>query len=232
MTTHYRSSGLILAKRDFRETDRFFTVFTKDFGKIEALAKGERKIKSKLRGGLELFYLSEIEFIQGRHWKTLIDASLIDNFSGLRAGLEKLLLAYRVADVSDGLVSGQQRDSDIWNLLTGTFSRLDNQADSLVYQYFFWRLVSHLGYQPKLYECASCHKSLNPRRLYFDAEQGGLICNDCEGRTQPTDAETVKVLRLILENDWKTLSQVAVDKSHRRDLSNLSEYYFSHLENL
>ncbi len=56
MFTHYRTQGIILKKEDRGEADRLFTIYTKDFGKLELLAKGERKIKSKLRGGLELFY--------------------------------------------------------------------------------------------------------------------------------------------------------------------------------
>ena len=65
MFTHYRTKGIILQKTDRGETDRLFTFYTKDFGKLDLLARAERKITSKLRGGLELFYLSEVEFIQG-----------------------------------------------------------------------------------------------------------------------------------------------------------------------
>jgi len=80
MFTHYRTEGFILKKIDRGEADRIFTVYTRDFGKLDLLAKAERKIKSKLRGGLELFYLSDIEFIQGKTHKTLTDTILVENF--------------------------------------------------------------------------------------------------------------------------------------------------------
>jgi hypothetical protein len=67
MATHYRTQGIILKTQDVGEADRVFTVFTKQFGKLRLRAVSERKITSKLRGGLELFYLSDIEFIQG-YW--------------------------------------------------------------------------------------------------------------------------------------------------------------------
>jgi len=60
MFTHYRTQGFILKKADAGEADRLFTVYTKDFGKLELLARAVRKIKSKLRAGLEIFYLSEM----------------------------------------------------------------------------------------------------------------------------------------------------------------------------
>ncbi len=131
MTTHYRSLGLILDKRDFREADRFFTVFTKDFGKIEALARGERKIKSKLRGGLELFYLSEIEFVQGRRWKILVDASLADNFNKIRRDLSKIETASKIAEVSTELIRGQEQDLQLWNLLLKSFYHLNSDYESI-----------------------------------------------------------------------------------------------------
>ncbi len=56
MFTHYQCSGFILKKKNIREADQIFTIYTKEFGKLKFLAKGSRKIKSKLRGGLKLFY--------------------------------------------------------------------------------------------------------------------------------------------------------------------------------
>ncbi|MBU2635445.1 recombination protein O N-terminal domain-containing protein, partial [Patescibacteria group bacterium] len=59
MTVHYRTQSFILEKTDLREADQVFTIYAKDFGKLKILGKAIRKIKSKLRPGAELFYLSE-----------------------------------------------------------------------------------------------------------------------------------------------------------------------------
>ena len=59
MFTHYRTQGLIIKKINYREADRIFIIYTQDFGKLKVLARAERKIKSKLRAGLKLFYLSK-----------------------------------------------------------------------------------------------------------------------------------------------------------------------------
>jgi len=66
MFVHYRTQGLILKKEDQGEADLLFTIYTKDFGKLEILGRAIRKISSKLRSGAEIFYLSEVEFIQGK----------------------------------------------------------------------------------------------------------------------------------------------------------------------
>lgn len=233
MTTHYRTEALILDKREFREADRFFTFFTKEHGKVEALAKGERKIESKLRGGLELFYLSEISFVQGNYWKTLVDASLIENFSNVREDLTKMKVASLIGDQVVNLVGGQEKDEDLWNLLVNTFQRLnESPRNFLIYQYFFWRFVSHLGYRPQLYNCVSCNDELNPDQLYFSADRGGTVCKKCKrGLNQKTDAETIKIVRAILEKGWEDVSKLKVN-SHQQSLNKLSGFYLSHLKSL
>lgn len=231
MTTHYRTQALILNKRNFREADRFFTLFSKEFGKIEAMAKGERKIKSKLRGGLELFYWSEIEFIQGRHWKTLTDASLIDNFKSIRKNLDRLKIAYKITQVADGLIKEPEPDLDIWNLLIRTFEKLNTSNPPFItYQYFFWNLVSLLGYRPEVFQCAVCSKKLNLSHLYFSPNQGGLVCSNCKAESFiKISSEPVKIIRLILNKNWNQLKKLNIKSNHKQSLKKVSDFYFSYI---
>ena len=84
MAVHYRTQGFVLRKTDLREADQVFSIYTKDFGKLKILGKAIRKIKSKLRSGADLFYLSELEFIQGKAYKTLTDAIALNKFKNIR----------------------------------------------------------------------------------------------------------------------------------------------------
>jgi len=146
MFIHYRTQGIVLKKVDQGEADRMFTFYTKDFGKLEVLGRGVRKIKSKLRGGLETFRFSEVEFIQGRVYKTITDVRLIDSFKNLRNDLKKLTLAYRLSELLDNLVKGEEPEERIWVLLKSTFQRLNDPSLKLshlplLYYYFFWKLL-------------------------------------------------------------------------------------------
>jgi len=231
MFIHYRTQGFILKKIDQGEVDRIFTIYTKDFGKLELLAKAERKIKSKLRGGLELFYLSEIEFIQGKTHKTLTDAILIDKFKNLRRDLKRLAIAYKISEVLDNLVKDQEPDEKIWQLLNEVFSKLNsleikNSKLEILYHYFLWNLLSILGYQPELYNCSLCQKKVTPEKLYFSQKEGGLICPSCfrkigvpSGSGQEVKPETIKILRIILKKDWPTLSKLKIEAKYLKELS-------------
>jgi len=130
MAVHYRTQGFVLKKNDLREADQVFSIYTQDFGKLKILGKAIRKIKSKLRAGAELFYLSEIEFIQGKTHKTLTDATVIDKFKNTRRDLEKLEIIYQIAETADNLINDQEKDEKIWNLLGEVFNKLKIEKQS------------------------------------------------------------------------------------------------------
>ena len=153
MTVHYRTQGFILGKEDRGEADRVFTVFTKDFGRLKLRAVSERKITSKLRGGLELFYLSDIEFIQGKYQKTLTNASPLKTYRHMRQDLLRLVLVWRIAEFFNKVVRDQEVDEKIWNILHETFDMMNNedlnsQALKLIPSQFRWNLLSVSGYKP------------------------------------------------------------------------------------
>ncbi|MDP2910678.1 MAG: DNA repair protein RecO [bacterium] len=225
MAVHYRTQAFILNKTDWNEADQIFTVYTEEFGKIKIAAKAIRKIKSKLRSGMDLFYLSEIEFIQGKTYKTLTDALVIDKFENIRENLEKLEVVSQIAEALDSLVHEQEQDENIWNLLNEAFDKLKNSWDNhnLIYRYFLWNLFSLLGYQLDLYHCIVCQKKLFPVKLYFNPE--GIVCSDCSDRAEQKieiSPEIVKILRIILKKEWNVLSRLKISQNQEELLEKIS----------
>ena len=232
---HYRTQAFIFKKTDRFEADRIFTIFTYDFGRVEVLARALRKITSKLRPGIALFYLSEIEFIQGKTYKTLTDAQSIEKFKNLRKDLKKLKIAFKISEVLDNFLKFEEKDKEIWNLIIETFQKLNNCSlfivhCSLIYYYFLWNFFSILGYQPELYQCALCQKKLRPYNL--SAKEGGIICQPCaesEKETEKVNPNLVKVLRIILKKDLENLSKLKIEPALEKSLRNISENYYSFL---
>lgn len=230
MAVHYRTQGFVLKKNDLGEADQIFTIFTKDFGKLKILGKAIRKIKSKLRAGIGPFYLSEIEFIQGKNHKTLTDAAIITKFENIKKDLDKLETIQRITETLDELVKGEEKDDKIWDLLSEAFEKLNNHKPQttnykLINYYFLWNLLSILGYQIDLYNCANCQKKLTPKKLYFNPEEG-IICENCSGGIKDKDdisPDVIKILRLFTKKDWQTLSRLKIKDSHQKELESISE---------
>jgi len=235
MFIHYRTQGLILKKKDRGETNQLFTVYTKDYGKLEILGKAIRKIKSKLRSGADLFYLSDIEFIQGRTHKTLTDAILIEKFPQIKKDLGKLNIANKITASLDSLTGNEEKDERIWSLLLKTFRILNNHQPSiksfqLIYHYFFWKLLVTLGYKPELYNCPICQKKLIPDLLFFNSQEGGIICNNCFQKSkkgEKVSPETTKILRFLITKDCKATSRLKVSTKDLNPLKEIAGFYLS-----
>lgn len=236
MFTHYRTEGLIIKKKERGESNQLFTIYTQDFGKLEILAKAIRKITSKLRSGAELFYLSEIEFIQGKGYKTLTDAVLIESFPGIRKSFPKLKIAHQITEALDKLTLLEEKDKKVWQLLNEIFQKLNNweneDSSKIIYDYFLWNFLSLLGHHSELYHCSLCRKKLLVEQLYFNPEEGGVICGRCgksTGATNLISPETIKILRIILKKDWKILERLKIEISNQESLQLISDYYLSEL---
>ncbi len=243
---HYRTKGIFLKKTDIGEADRLFTVYTRDFGKLDILARAIRKIKSKLRGASDIFYLSEIEFIQGRVYKTLTDALLIKKFKNLRRDNRESEFARNLADNLDLLLREEEKDEKIWRLLIETLENLNSQLSNqsinnsqlLLYYYFLWNLFSVLGYAPQLYSCPVCSKKLLPETFWFVNEEGGVVCWHCfkkfsqekQKTAREISVDTVKVLRIFLKENSSVLKKIKLEKEAQDNLREVSESYLNYLK--
>ena len=204
MAVHYRTQGFFIKKTDRGEDSRLFTVYTKNFGKLKILGRAIRKIRSKLKSGAEIFCLSEIEFIQGKARKTLTDAIPVENFSFIRKDLKKLKIVHQIFGVLDNFISKEEKDDEIWRLLSEVLDRLNNPQFKinhlpLVYYYFFWNFVSVLGYKPEFHDC-----TINKAKI---------------------DCDIIKILKVILKKDWPILSRLKITPLHQRLLKIVSEWY-------
>ncbi len=226
MFTHYKTEGIIIKKENLRESDQLFTIYTKEFGKLEILGKAIRKIQSKLRSGADIFYLSELEFIQGKRYKILTEAQALEKFTVARKDLARLKILHKTCTLSDNLIRGQQKDPAVWQLLLDVFQIInDKQLNfedkrwGIVYYYFIWNLLAHLGYKIELYYCSLCREKLIEVDLSYNHELSGIVCPVCFAKTKNSEtieADTIKILRVILNKSWPFLKKL---KLREKDLS-------------
>jgi DNA repair protein RecO (recombination protein O) len=241
MITRYKTRAFVFKKSDINESDRMFSVFTDDFGRLDIFAKAIRKITSKLRNGIDVFFLSEIEFIQGKNKKTLTDAIVIKKFSNIAQDLEKLKIVNQIGEILDNFIKGEEKDGEIFSLINETFIKLNNfqlghplglSNFQFLYYYFLWNALSLLGYHSEVYLCASCHEKLIPYDIYFSSEEGGVICKKCSSKNkfvQKINSDIVKILRLIFKKDWDTLSRLKIEQGSQKFLKDISDNYYSYI---
>src|ERR1700752_4542275 len=94
------TSAIVLSRTSYQEADRILTLLTPDYGKLRVLAKGVRKSKSKMAGGIELFSIAEIGFIRGKgEMGTLTSSRLIKHFGTIVQDITRTTAGYEIIRV-------------------------------------------------------------------------------------------------------------------------------------
>ena len=118
---NYFTQGLILRHNNFREADRIISIYTKDRGLVNVVAKGSRKINSKLAGSLEPFTLSEFMIVNGKRYDTVASSEVIDIYRNIKDDLLKTKLAIYFSSMFLNNIKEMQKDNGIYKFILGFF---------------------------------------------------------------------------------------------------------------
>jgi DNA repair protein RecO (recombination protein O) len=197
----YRTPAVILKRMDLGEADRIVTLFSRDEGKVRAVARGVRRTTSRSAGHLEPFTLSDVLLAVGRELDVVSQADTLDAFREIREDLELTTHAFYLTELVDLLTEDRSENRAVYEILVEGLRALRQTADAqLVLITFHLQLLETLGYRPELRECVSCRRAIQPERNQFSAMLGGVICPSC-GPAEPSaraiGTSALKLLRFV-----------------------------------
>ncbi len=207
------TKGIVLSRTDYGEADRILTILTPNQGKLRLMARGVRKPRSRLAGGIELFSTADTVYIRGRgEIGTLISARLIKYYDYIVKDIERVQLGYELIKMLNKATEDQP-EVEYFELLEQAFKALNDHAInlSLIRLWFNAQLLRQAGHSPNLKSTADGEK-LPPHKKYnFDFEEMSFS-QHADGRF---NADDIKFLRLVFSgNQPKTLSRVKDGKTH------------------
>jgi DNA repair protein RecO (recombination protein O) len=195
----YRVEAVVLRRIDFGEADRVLVLFTRERGKLPVVAKGVRRISSRMAGHLELFTQSELQLAKGANLDVVTQAETRNPFRAVREDLTRTSTAYLIAELTDALTEEALEQPELYDLLTATCRALCTTDDPrLLAVHFQVQLLDLAGFRPVLMQCVVCHIDLIPGKNAFSAFVGGALCPRCgpgEPSARPIDSDVLKVLR-------------------------------------
>ena len=172
----YRSEAIVLKRTDFGEADRLLTLFTRDFGKVRAIAKGARKPQSRKTGHVELFMRSSCFFAKGREIDILTQAEMVDAYVELREDLVRTTYAAYAVELLDRFTVDEDPHPEIYHLLADALDWFAHHEDVLlVARYYELRLLSLAGFRPQLFNCVASGEPIEEQDQFFSAELGGFL---------------------------------------------------------
>jgi DNA repair protein RecO (recombination protein O) len=231
----YKTNAIVLRQRKLGEADKILTLYTPNLGKLDAVAKGVRRPRSKLAGHVEPLTYSTLLLARGRELDIVTQAQTLEVFLPLREELERTGRALYVAELVDRFTPERQESYPVFRLLLETLRRLAGEDGlDIVLRFFEMRLLDHLGYRPQLEECVACGKPLEPLTNNWSAESGGVTCPACArglAVARPLSLNALKVMRLLQAGDYRDVARVRVTPTLGAELErHLREYLLYVLE--
>src|SRR5665213_792260 len=192
------TKGIVLSRTDYGEADRILTLLTPDQGKLRLMARGVRRAKSKLAGGIELFSTSDITYLNGRgEIGTLISARLIQYYDHIVKNIDRVQLGYELIKMLNRATEDQP-EPEYFELLEQAFDAL-NREDielDLIRLWFEARLLYLAGHSPNLHTDVKGEKLQTDKMYNFDFDAMAFAPHD-DGHF---NAGHIKTLRLLFSH--------------------------------
>ena len=180
MEVQYKAEAIILTARDAGSSDRIFTLFSKEYGKISAIAYGVRLSKKRRAGSLQPFAHLDFELSKGkgnlyvaRQWLTKT------SFQKLREDLFLMAHASFLCELTNDLWPENEGGQQMFDLILRSFRLLESRNPRIAALAGALKIISAAGFQPCLQMCVQCgHTAVD--NASFSAACGGVVCASCQ----------------------------------------------------
>jgi DNA repair protein RecO (recombination protein O) len=210
------TEALVIGSMRYGEADRILTLYTRDRGRIGAIAKGVRRVKSKTGGRLEPFSLVRVSLYSGRSLYNVVGVDTLRTFQGVRDELFRMEEGSRLLSAVRHLFPEEEGHAQAFNLLVRGIARLneagDAEAAANVVLATRLKLLAALGYAPSTAGCAACGEGAEP--FGFSASLGGVVCLDCAS-SHPCfalSAGALATLRTLLDSPLAEVDCLDLDR--------------------
>lgn len=230
----FRVSAVVLRHKDWGEADRLLTLYTREEGKVKAVAKGARKITSRKAGHLQPFTQVSLQLARGRDLLIITQAETVNAFLGIGADLSKTGYASYVIELLDRFTYDEDGGhSSTFNLIVETFGRIEKEEDAwYAVRYYEMRLLDYVGFRPRLFECANCGREVLPEDQYFSFQAGGAVCPRCGdglNNISRISLEALKYLRHFQRSTYREASRANPAPEVKKETEILMQGYFTYL---
>ena len=234
-----KALALVLKTTDWSETSRIATLWTREFGKVRALAKGGRRLKSSFESALDLLTVCSIVFLRKSSGSLdlLTEAQVVRRYPRLRTDLGALYAAYYVAESLTDWTEDYDPHPVLFDEALDALDAFGSETAAsrampvgLRVMRFEMVLLRELGYSPALETCAACETNVGLGPLAFSAAAGGVVCAACLPRQRERRALTAGAWQLLralaaVGGDWNR----AWDDAIRGEVRQVLGHYVTYL---
>ena len=199
----FETEAIVLRHYPLSESGRIVVFFTREHGKLRAVADGIKKPKSRLAGMLEPFNHVRVElwFREGKDLGQIRGAELVDAFPGKVIDLRRIYACSYFAEIINEIVQENQTNHALFRLLLASMKAgTDKLPTSALVRYFeIWALRLN-GFMPDFTRCSACGKSVIDEGFLAWIESGEARCRACaDGVGLDMSAKSVSSLEKMMK---------------------------------
>jgi DNA repair protein RecO (recombination protein O) len=227
----YKAEAFVLRHRVLGEADRVLTLFTREHGKISAVARGVRKVTSKRGGALEPLGHVRVLLARGRGaLDVLAQVEVVEGMAPLRADLHRFGQAALIAELLEAAVPDHEPHPALFVLLGQALALVRDHPEAPASPWFALHLISLVGFQPALDHCAVGGEGTGAAPAWSHP-LGGVVCAR-HGERDPAAVrlrgETVRTLRALQAATAEDLPGLTIPQRERETLLTLLRHYAEH----
>ncbi len=229
---HYNATALVLHRTDLGENDRILTLFTRERGKLGAVAKGSRKAGSRLSGATELFMTLRLQLAEARSLDIITQCEITDTHGALRRSLDLLARATYLCELLDRIT--EERDTltseELYDLTLSALTLLgkaETYPDGILHAYEL-RLLEAIGYAPVLDHCVKTGAALERRTVGFSPSLGGTVGASERYGVQdsvPLSPEALHLMQACAREESEALLTLAPSKKAEAEAAKALRWY-------
>lgn len=214
----FTTEAIVIGSMRYREADRIVTLYTRDRGRLGAIAKGVRRTRSKVGGRLEPFGLVRASLYSGRGLYTVVGVETLRTFQGVREELFRMEEGARLLTAVRHLFPEEEASVPAFNLLVRGVARLAESSEAAtaagVVMATRLKLLAVLGYSPETSRCAACGVSGD---IYgFSPGLGGVVCQSCASSAGTScfalSSGAVSTLKILLDLPLAEIEGLDIDE--------------------
>ena len=231
-----KATALVLKVVEFSETSSVLTLFTREFGKLDALAKGARRPKGPFESALDLLALCRIVLLRKSSGALdlLTEAKLQRRFRPPGRDLSCLYAGYYVAELLSELTDDYDPHPALFDLADSTLVGLaEGDAVSRLVLRFELAALAVLGHLPSLETCVECGTLVSTTdRVSFGVLAGGVLCPRCrvgKRHVVSISGDTLRLMAPLADLQSEAWKQLEIDARSRGELRGLMNSYIAHL---
>ena len=229
-----KCEGIVIRTTDYGETNKIVTLYTREWGKVGAMARGAKKPNSRLSSITQLFTHGYFLINRGSGLGSMQQGETATSLRSIGEDIFLTAYASYIVELTDKCTEEKKPNPYHFELLYQTLNYLNEGYDpDILMNIYEMKMLNVLGLNPILNQCSICG---NTDGLFsFSIREGGLICHRCLDKDPyhyKLSPSAVKLIRLFYYFDLSRLGNISVKAETKAELKNVITSYYEEYSGL